>query len=365
MDEKMKYYLKIFSKFAIFGFILLGIWLAYQTAIFYMPFVIALGIAMLTEPLIKFFMKKTKLKRKLASIVSLLLIVSAIVILVTILIMSLITESSKLVGNLNTYISDAYNFGMGIFKDVQSGKIEIPNEVMQLAEKSLGGFLESLKTFLGNFFTGLMNTITAIPSWITFGFTTILAVIFICFDREYVSNICQKHIPKKWIEKARMIFKETCSVAIEYLKAEAKLSSMCFILMLIGLTGMDLFGLKVEYPIIMAIFIGFVDLLPIFGAGAVMIPWIIYLLITGNIPLTIGVSILWIIWAIIKNIAEPKMISKQMGLHPIFTLIGMYTGFKLFGVLGLMFGPILLLVIKNIFKELISKGVLKTIFEQE
>ena len=59
------------------------------------------------------------------------------------------------------------------------------------------------------------------------------------------------------------------------------------------------------------------------------------------------------------------MISKQMGIHPVFTLIGMYTGFKIFGVLGLMLGPITLLVLKNVFKEIINKGILKTIFEQD
>ena len=69
------------------------------------------------------------------------------------------------------------------------------------------------------------------------------------------------------------------------------------------------------------------------------------------------------IWAIIKNLAEPKVVSKQMGLHPILTLFGMYTGFKLIGVLGLLLGPIILIIIKNIFREMIQKGVLKTFFE--
>ena len=54
-----------------------------------------------------------------------------------------------------------------------------------------------------------------------------------------------------------------------------------------------------------------------------------------------------------------------MGMHPIFTLLGMYTGFRIFGVIGLMLGPILLLIIKNVFGALIEKGVLKTFFEKE
>lgn len=365
MDEKTKYYLKMFSKFAIIAFILLCTFGLYKLAVFYMPFVIALIIASIAEPLIKFFMKRCKMKRKLASVISLLIIVGIIAIILTMLISSIVSESVKLVENLNVYATEAYNTGMGILKDIQEGRIEIPQEVIQMIEKSYSGFLDAAKTVIGNFFTGVVNTISAIPNGVTFSVITILAVIFICFDRQYIIDICNKHIPAKWIEKVKMLLKETFSVGVEYIKAEAKLSSICFILVLIGLLAMDLFGLNVEFPIIMAIFIGFVDLLPIFGAGTVMIPWAIYLVIIGNIPLAIGVAILWGIWAVIKNLIEPKMISNQMGLHPIFTLIAMYTGLRIFGILGLMIGPIVLIVLKNIFSELINKGVLKAIFEQD
>ena len=200
MEEKKDYYLKMASKFLLFAIILIGIYALYKTAIFYMPFIIALIIASIAEPLIKLFMKKLKWKRKLSSIVALVLIVSIIIILISILVSNIITESIKLVENLNVYITDAYNFGMDFLSDIQEGRIEIPEEVMQIAEKSYGGLLEGVKTFLGTFFTGVINTITAIPSWFTYGFITILAVIFICFDRDYIIQTCKKHIPSKWLD---------------------------------------------------------------------------------------------------------------------------------------------------------------------
>ncbi|MCI8481841.1 MAG: sporulation integral membrane protein YtvI [Clostridia bacterium] len=365
MEEKTNYYWKMLSKFLIFVIILIGIYVLYKTTIFYMPFIIALIIASIAEPLIKLFMKKLKWGRKLASTVSLILIVSVIVILISILISSIITESINLVENLNGYIANAYDYGVGLLSDIQEGRIEISEEVMQIAEKSYGTLLEGTKTVIGNFFTGVINTISAIPEWFTYGFITILAVVFICFDREYMIETCKKHIPQKWLKTVKSYGKTTFSVVVDYIKAEAKLSCICFVLVLVGLTTMNMCGIPIEYPIIMAIFIGFVDILPIFGAGTVMIPWTIYLVIVGNIPSAIGVGVLWLIWAIIKNLVEPKMISQQMGLHPIFTLLAMYTGFKFFGVLGLMIGPIILIILKNIFAEIIDKGVLKTIFEQE
>ena len=67
--------------------------------------------------------------------------------------------------------------------------------------------------------------------------------------------------------------------------------------------------------------------------------------------------------SIVRQFMEPRLVSKQIGIHPIFTLIAMYTGFKLIGVLGMLIGPIVLIVLKNIFGSLIDKGVVKSILE--
>ena len=115
----------------------------------------------------------------------------------------------------------------------------------------------------------------------------------------------------------------------------------------------------------MSILIGFVDLLPLFGAGFVMVPWTVVLLIQGNAPVGIAVFVLWLVWSVIKQFLEPKFVSKQMGMHPIFTLLGMYTGFKLFGVIGLLLGPIIFLVIREVFANNVNKGILKDFFELE
>ena len=110
--------------------------------------------------------------------------------------------------------------------------------------------------------------------------------------------------------------------------------------------------------------IAFVDALPIFGSGTVMIPWAGILAFSGDMKLAIGIFVLWCIMSIVRQFMEPRLVSKQIGIHPIFTLIAMYTGFKLIGVLGMLIGPIVLIVLKNIFGSLIDKGVVKSILER-
>ena len=102
-----------------------------------------------------------------------------------------------------------------------------------------------------------------------------------------------------------------------------------------------------------------------YGSGTVMIPWAILSGINGDINLGIAIIVLLIIMSIARQVLEPKLVSKNIGIHPIFTLIAMYTGFKVIGVIGLLIGPIVLIIFKNIFANLIDQGVFKTIFDKK
>lgn len=96
-----------------------------------------------------------------------------------------------------------------------------------------------------------------------------------------------------------------------------------------------------------------------------MIPWAIVAACDGNLNLGISLIILLAIMGIVRQFIEPRVVSGQIGIHPIFTLIAMYTGFKFIGIFGKLLGPIILIILKNIFGTMIDKGVAKSIFERE
>ena len=112
---------------------------------------------------------------------------------------------------------------------------------------------------------------------------------------------------------------------------------------------------------LIALGIGFVDALPILGSGTVMLPWAIISALNGDLKLGIAVIVLWIIMSIVRQILEPKIVSGKIGIHPIFTLIAMYTGFKIIGVMGMLVGPIVLIILKNIFATVLEQGVTNTL----
>ena len=92
-----------------------------------------------------------------------------------------------------------------------------------------------------------------------------------------------------------------------------------------------------------------------------MLPWAVLSAADGNLELAIGILALWGIMSIVRQFLEPKLVSNKIGIHPIFTLIAMYTGFKFLGLWGMVLGPIILIILNNIFSTLIDKGIVKAI----
>lgn len=115
----------------------------------------------------------------------------------------------------------------------------------------------------------------------------------------------------------------------------------------------------------MALLIAFSDALPILGSGTVMIPWAVICSMRGNINLAIALVVLFVIISIVRQLLEPKVVSNEIGIHPIFTLASMYTGYKIIGILGMLIGPIVIIILKAIFETLIDKGIVKTLFDKK
>jgi predicted PurR-regulated permease PerM len=108
--------------------------------------------------------------------------------------------------------------------------------------------------------------------------------------------------------------------------------------------------LGIDYAFVLAILIAFVDFLPVFGTGAVLVPWGIILLLMKNYFLGVGIIIIFVLMTIIRQIIEPKIVGKSLGVPPLMTLAAMYTGFSLCGFGGLFLFPIALTVGKTVLE---------------
>ncbi len=361
----LAYWTRVFKNILYVVLLLLGLYIALKLSLFYMPFLVAFIISLMIEPAIKFIMAKTKLTRRTSSII-IFIVVSAIILgSLTWILITLFSESSSLLQGLNNYFDKAYIQLQNLMASFQFDKIHVSDEVLNVIQNSTGDLLETASNWMRNLLTSLINLVTSLPSIAICVGISVVALYFICVDKIYILDQVEHHLPKVWVRKIGRHLKDLIQTLGGYLKAEAMLVLVSFVISLIGLYILQFAGFKIEYPLLMALFIGFVDALPILGSGTVMIPWAIICAINGDINLGIAVIVLLIVMSVARQILEPKLVSKNIGVHPIFTLIAMYTGFKVIGIMGLLIGPIVLIIVKNIFASLIDQGVFKTIFDRK
>ena len=364
MVVDMNYWKKVIRNIVALLLSILAIYLGFKLAVFYMPFLIAFIISLLLEPIIRFIMKYAKLKRKTSSIIVFVLAILIIVGLLAWGITSLVSETSNLLSNFNQYVDMAYDFVQSFISSIDFSRIQIPENVMNTIQNSAMQFLGTVTDWAKNALVGVINFITSIPTIGIYVAVTLLALYFICVDKIYMVDQLEHHLPETWVKKIGVHLKGLTKSLGGYLKAQATLVLISFCLSLIGLYIFHFIGWNVPYPLIVALAIGFVDALPIFGTGTVILPWAVYSAFTGDIRLAIGLFVLWGIMSLIRQFIEPKIVSGQIGIHPIFTLIAMYTGFKFLGVIGMLLGPIILIILKNIYGTLIDKGVVKSLLER-
>ncbi|MCI9086988.1 MAG: sporulation integral membrane protein YtvI [Clostridia bacterium] len=306
----MNYWGKVLKNIAVLALTILGVYLGFKLAIFYMPFLVAFIIALMLEPCIRFIMRKTKLKRKTSSI---LVFVIAIIIIVGLLVwagVTIVSEASNLLTSLNEYFEKGYALVEDMISKIDFSRLQIPENIMNTIQESAMEFLGTLTEWAKNALTGAINFLTSIPTIGVYTVITLLSLYFMCVDKVYMIDQLEHHLPQTWVKKIGIHLKGLVKSLGGYLKAELTLVLISFIISVIGLYIFHFAGLNVEYPLLMALIIGFVDLLPIFGSGTFMIPWAILSACTGDFTLAVAILVLWAIMSIVRQMIEPKIVSR-------------------------------------------------------
>jgi sporulation integral membrane protein YtvI len=180
------------------------------------------------------------------------------------------------------------------------------------------------------------------PKVILFGATYIISSFFISSSYPQIRDFIIKQIPARFHLTARSIKSDILSGFGKWIKAQLTLMGITFIELTLALT---LLGFK--YAAVIAIITAFIDALPVFGTGIVLLPWAIILLLGGDTSLAIGLVITYLVITTVRSCLEPKIVGDQFGIHPAASLLAMYSGYKLFGIAGMIFFPFLLMMLKQ------------------
>ncbi len=324
---------------------------------FIVPFIIAYFFASLIEPIVKFIENKLRIPRKIGSILSILFVLGFIGSIIGFLISRLIKEVRAVYMGLEISMDSLTEFFNSIIDKANDIFIQLPDQVTDLVSKGLQELTNDLQSVLGKIVDWLQASIQVamnLPQILIFIIVTLLATYFMSSDKNTIIKFLDIQIPTNWLNKSKGITKNVFTALFGWLKAQLIMTSITFSELLIGFLIIG-----IDNALLLALIIALVDVLPVLGAGTVLIPWSIINLILGNTKLGLSTALLYVIILFVRQLLEPKVLGKQIGVHPLFTLAGMYIGLKIWGVAGMFVGPLAIVAIKYIFEGILKADTFK------
>ena len=339
------------------------------------PIMFAFVVAVLLQRPKNFIVNKTPIKKGFASTIcvfALMLIAAAIVVLIGVraaeevrgfidyvtiqfsnldnIVNTIEHALMSFVGKLPEFISETATESLAaIFTQIREFIAGTATELPEQLTGSLSGFDFS---WLSAPITGVLSTATRIPSIIISIVVTIVLACFMTADYDLITRFVYCQFPKekrKDLTRAKQLLKMNLG---KMAKAYALIMLVTFTEVFIGLTILKMIGLfNSSYIAVIAVVTAIVDVIPVLGTGTIVLPWAAYSFITGNIGMGIGLLVLYAVVTVIRQIVEPKLVSNQLGLPPFVTLIAMYLGLKIIGVLGVFILPIIAIMLKLLNDE--------------
>ena len=226
---------------------------------------------------------------------------------------------------------------LGIF-----GRLSLPTELEASIKEAFSGVISSVLSSLGGFLTGVAS---AIPRILLFVGITLIVTVYFSLDLDKINAAVKKILPKRAVDLLVRIKNGALSVLIKYLRSYFLIMLVTFAVMLVGFLI-----LGVDYAFLFALIVSLLDILPVIGVGTALIPASVFSLLSGNRALGIGLLLLFAVNETVRQLIEPRILGKHLGIHPILTLAAIYIGYSLFGFAGLLLLP-LAVVLFGIYKE--------------
>ncbi|WP_210363693.1 sporulation integral membrane protein YtvI [Bacillus sp. REN3] len=341
----------IFALIAIFTAVVLYIILPVS-----IPLIAALITALFLEPAVIYLQQRLKVGRRLSVLVIFLLFVLLIGVSGYFLTTTAVTEVIQLIENTPVYINEITNAWYKAEHHLIEAASDLPKEVVTEFSDRTEEFLNKLKNDMIAFINidNLKALLTNIPNFLISFLVYLIALFLFLLDLPSLRRAVYSHLTEKTADKVHFMTSRLSYVVFGFLKAQFLVSVLIFIVALIGL----LF-IAPEYAIVMSAIIWVIDFIPIIGSIVILAPWSIFHLVTGNIALGTQLGILAVILLIIRRTVEPKVMGSHIGLSPLATLIAMYLGLKLLGILGFIIGPLILIA----FNSAKEAGIIKMNFK--
>ncbi len=349
MEEKICYWKTIVS--LVFSLITttLVIYVGIQGILFFSPFVIGWILALIALPVVKFLEKHLKIVRKIGSALTIIIVLVGIIVAFYFAGVHVWDLTRDAVTQFPAYYES-------LMRDIGNAEKQLI-EILDV----LPFDIEAVFTFTSDNFESYMaqmieaiskptvsaagNLAKEIPSILIAIIITIIAAYFFISDREHVIAWSKKVTPKPLVERMELVVYHLKYAVGGYFKAQFKIMGVVFLMLFISLSI-----IKVDYAILIALLIAFLDFFPFFGTGTALIPWAVFHLLIGNYSRAAILIGIYISTQAVRQFIQPKLVADSMGLNPLVTLVLLYTGYKFGSVLGMIVAVPIGLIVINLYK---------------
>ena len=326
------------------------------------PFFIAIPLAAMLQPVIRFCFRKLKLKKSISSLILVLLLLGLVIGvliwligLVTNMVNPFLTQSEDIVTTTIGTIRQAVNSLMQYTSDNFSPEVQV--QISKAMNDMIGDLTKwgiSVSTALGTY---LVNLATGFPYFIIYTTFLAMALYFIARDYDDIRSYLPGGKRRNQSSNTTQLTNSAIRSLIGYLRVQGTFSLMVLVVSLIVLNAF-----RFPYASAIAIVAGIMEMIPMVGSGLLYILMGIIYLLTGNIAAAVQVLALTAVLQLARRILEPKLMSNSIGITPLESLIGMLVGLRVGGIIGLIGGPVAMAVLVGAFRGKIFESMKQDFF---
>ena len=340
----------------------LAVWVALPAASLLSPFLCALVLAWVLNPAVRWLQRKTGLSRKALSMVLVALVFAVIGGVLFGLGWVAVDQVRLLFENRQSLLDGLLDGLTGVVNSV-GGWLEglggvVPQGVLTTSEDLMDALIEWARGL--DYDRWLAEMAGQAPSMVTNASSFAVALVVFMMGSYFITGDYPR-LRFELTDRVPMVARDFCrsvknifmSAFGGYVKSQLILSAGVF-----GILSAGFFLMGQPYGLLLAFGLSVLDFIPIIGSGTVMVPWAVVDMILGQYGEAAALMAVWGLIALFRQFAEPKILGDQTGLSPILSLVGIYVGMQAGGVLGMVVGPLLLLVCINLAKLGIFRPVL-------
>ena len=324
-----------------------------------LPFILAFIMAWALNPVIQILQRRLRLTRKLFSYILVLMIYAVLGVLAFVFVTQMIGQLIDLVGAVPSIVAQmqkAYNalmqYILQLLDMLPPGYEEVRQEVLSLFA-SAWDWLRGVITRLVSGAVGITSGVAMeVPSFVIFLTVLILASCIITTDFPNLRENIYAYLGSRGKHSLRLMGHSFRTAVLGFFR-----SQLIFALVDMAIILVAFFIIGVTYPLPIALVLCFLDFIPFFGAGTVLVPWGLICLLLGFAPMGAQLLLLYAILYILRRIFEPRVLGGATGFSSLQMLLSMYEGMRLAGVTGLIIAPIIWIAVVNFLRTGIFDGV--------